>query len=121
MKSGLGEFNSKGDLKGSTAKLKILSRKAGQLGDTSQRNQELLYSPSSKNSKPFRINQTSKQNSQLKLNDSKYKADSRKNSQPSEFFERNTSGGNLMSKDPFYSSRRQSGFPNYILGYSHRR
>ena len=119
MKSGLGELASKFDSKGSSARLKILSKKAGLYGDSPSKNMDPVASPSSKNLKTFRINQP-KQNSQLKLNESKNRLDSRKDSQPSEFLERNSSGASPHGKDLFYSSRRQSGFPNYILGYSPR-
>lgn len=119
MRSGLGEFASKLDSKGSTAKLKILSKKAGLFGESPSKVADPLASPSSKNPKSFRINQT-KQSSHLKLNDSKHRIDSRKDSQPSEFFDKNSPGNSPQGKEAFYSSRRQSGYHNYLLGYSPR-
>lgn len=100
MRSGLGEFASKLDSKGSTAKLKILSKKAGLFGESPSKVADPLASPSSKNPKSFRINQT-KQSSHLKLNDSKHRIDSRKDSQPSEFFDKNSQVTVLKERKPF--------------------
>ena len=118
MKPGLGESSSRIEQKGSTARLKILSKKAGLNTDSPTKNSDQLSSPTSKNPKSFRINQ-SKQSSQLKMNDSK-QIDSRKGSQPSEHLDKHLSSSNNLGKE-FYSNRRPSGFPNYLLAYSPRR
>lgn len=120
MKSGLGESTSKLGSKGSTARLKILSKKAGLYGESPSKNPDPQASSPSKNPRSFRIN-PAKHNSQLKLNDSKQRIDSRKDSQPSELLDRQSNKTqHLHGHDAFYSSRRQSGFPNYLLGYSPR-
>ena len=124
MKSGLGEFTMRAETKGSTARLKIVSKKAGMYLDSPIKKVEVMTnSTSNSNLKSFRINQ-SKQSSQLKLNDSRYPAGSRKGSQPSEVLEKQGSPmsphGSPHGKE-YFSSRRQSGFPNYLLGYSPRR
>lgn len=122
MKSGLQErYTGTPRSKGSAAKLKILSRKAG-LGESgSPKPEELTPGFASKNPKSFRINPT-KQSSQTKLADSRSKLDSWKGTHQidNQLEKQQSSSSNIYFAEN-NSNRRVSGFPSYMIAQSPRR
>lgn len=114
MNSVKGDFSSRSSKKGSTTKLKILSRKAGLAEADPLKNVDPSGNSPSKNFvKNFRINQS-------KISESKLTLD-RKGSYPIDVtLERNTSSSRLYFNDT-HAQRRPSGFPNYMVSGSPRR
>lgn len=124
MKSGVEDQNSRSPrsiTKGSAAKLKILSRKAG-LGESGSQGKLGDISPGSPGKYPrsFRINPT-KQMGISKIADSNPNLEPRKSlHRTDKILERQSSSSKLYFPDG-HSHRRNSGFPSYMVANSPRK